>query len=343
MISYLYMNMEIDAVEFVQLAREIPVLDVRSPGEYEKGHVCNAHSFPLFSNNERAEIGTMYKQVGRQPAFERGLELVGPKIKDMVIQAQEHARDGQLLVHCWRGGMRSQSVGQLLQMSGMQVRVLKGGYKSYRRWVLDELQRPRKIRVLGGMTGSGKTKVLQQLEAMGEVIVDLEGMAHHSGSVFGHLQDAQKATQQQFENDLADKLWKTGEQAFWVEHESARIGGIVMPQNLIQRMETADFYLVEMPMEQRIQLLIQEYGDADPNSIRASILRIRRRLGGLRTQQCLGHLDRGEIPAMVEILLGYYDKFYRHSLEDRQPTATVNIQDLDFKSAAKTLLQHILT
>lgn len=303
---------------FVLAARKIPVLDVRSPGEYQKGHIPGAKSFPLFTNSERAEIGTMYKQVGQQPAFQRGLELVGPKIKGMVVEAQTLAKDGKILVHCWRGGMRSESVAQLLTMSGLEVRVLEGGYKAFRNWALKQIALPRAYRIIGGMTGSNKTGVLHTLAEMGEAVADLEGLADHKGSTFGALSDRPRVTQAQFENDLAITLHALPGKHIWLEDESRKIGSITMPIGLWEQMETAPFFYLDVPRHRRIRHLVEGYGDHEKTSLAAAIQRISSRLGGLRTRQALEMLEAGQAPELAELLLQYYDKAYGNTMQDRK-------------------------
>ncbi len=180
-----------------------PLLDVRSPGEYAQGHVPGALSFPLFSDAERATVGTIYKQQSRDLALETGLELVGPKLGGFVREARTLAPQGQVVVHCWRGGQRSGSMAWLLRQGGLDVWTLEGGYKAYRTWVLAELAAQQySLYIIGGRTGTGKTKILHALRQMGEQVVDLEGLACHKGSAFGFIGELPQPTVEQFENDL---------------------------------------------------------------------------------------------------------------------------------------------
>ena len=164
------------------LAHDIPLIDVRSPGEYAQGHIPGALSLPLFTDDERKQVGTTYKKVGPKQAFQLGLELVGPKMSHFVQEGEKLSRNGQVKLYCWRGGQRSQSMGWLLQQAGLQVMVLRGGYRTYRQQALKELAEPAKLVVIGGHTGSGKTEVLKRLRQRGEQVLGLEGMAHHYGS-----------------------------------------------------------------------------------------------------------------------------------------------------------------
>ena len=166
------------------------LLDVRTPAEFRQGHIPAAANLPLFSDAERAEVGTLYKQQGRQAAVRRGLALVGPRMEAMatdLVAWSERSAGKPLRLHCWRGGMRSASVAWLAQQLELPVLLLEGGYKSYRRWVLELFERSWPLRLLGGRTGSGNTDLLLALQELGAAVVDLEWLAHHRGSSFGGL------------------------------------------------------------------------------------------------------------------------------------------------------------
>lgn len=321
--------MQIEVAEFVEAMQECNVLDVRSPGEFEKGHIPGAISFPLFSDTERAEIGTIYKQVGSGAAVDRGMEMVQPKIREMYQEGLSHARNNKLLVHCWRGGQRSQSVAQLLSLSGIEVRVLKKGYKAFRNWVLTQLEKPVQVRVIGGMTGSGKTEILRALRAREQSTLDLEGFADHKGSAFGDLGSAESVSQAQFENDLAFSL-KNAAQPMWVEDESRGIGKIILPKTLYESMQAAPLYYIDLPDEVRVQRLINEYGKFPPEVLKTTVQNIHRRLGGKRTQEILRHIDAGRAEDATRILLSYYDKMYQHQISLRDPKQVHRLEFKDF-------------
>jgi tRNA 2-selenouridine synthase len=197
--------------EFLELGKSFPILDVRSPTEYAYAHIPGAYSFPIFDDAQRKEIGTTYKQVSRADAIKIGLASFGPNMLSFVEQAEallkkRKANHNQLLVHCWRGGMRSGAMAWLLSFYGFEVYLLEGGYKSYRQWVLQQLDLPFQLVTLGGFTGSGKTEVLQQLRKHGKRIIDLEHIASHKGSAFGSLGMAPQPSQEHFENLLVDAL-----------------------------------------------------------------------------------------------------------------------------------------
>mgnify|MGYP003349536217 CR=1 FL=1 len=199
-------------------AHSAPIVDVRTPAEFEQGHIPGAINLPLFSNEERKIIGTLYKKEGKQPAIRKGLEIVGPKLATLVAEinnikknffpttsppsSKDRVGIGSILFHCWRGGMRSSSVAWLAQMAGYASTTLQGGYKTYRNYVLQSFHSSINLKIIGGYTGSGKTIILEELKKQGEQIINLEHLAHHKGSAFGAFGQEKQPTQEQFENNL---------------------------------------------------------------------------------------------------------------------------------------------
>lgn len=230
----------LDVAAFVAQSRTYPVLDVRTPAEFADDHIPGAHPLPLFSTAERAAIGTTYAEDGRRAAMLDALDIVGPKLRALVESAREVLDGREVLMHRWRRGMRSESVGWLLSFFDYRVRRLRGGYKAFRRYVRKSFALLRPLRVLGGLTGSGKTEVLHALRDRGEQVVDLEGRANHRGSVFGGLGRGDQPTQQQFENDLALQ-WRAlaPHRPVWIEDESRRIGDVGVPGALFNQMQQA--------------------------------------------------------------------------------------------------------
>ena len=199
--------------------------------------------------------------------------------------------------------------------------MLDKGYKDYRRWVLAEIARPRPLRVLGGATGSGKTAVLHELAAQGQPVLDLEGLAHHQGSSFGALGQLPQPTQEQFENELAAALAVLPhDQPVWVEDESRTIGRVAVPGGLFEQLRAAPLVVLDVPREARVQYLAADYGCHDAGELAAAVLRLRKRLGGLVTKEALAAIAEDDMPRMVELVLGYYDKTYAHGLENRPAT-----------------------
>ncbi|NET44818.1 tRNA 2-selenouridine(34) synthase MnmH [Okeania sp. SIO2B3] len=294
------------------------ILDVRSPGEYAQGHIPGAVNFPLFNNDERALVGTCYKQKGKDEAVELGLAIVGPKLADFVARAKVLAPDRQVRIHCWRGGMRSASVGWLLETAGFNVALLIGGYKGFRRWALSLFSVPQKMIILGGMTGSGKTEILSALGSMGEQVLDLEALANHRGSSFGALGQLPQPTNEKFWNAIAMEWAKFDRsQLLWVEAESKRIGMCRIPQEIFEQMERAKVIEISRSRQERVEFLVKIYGEGDINDLIAATERIRRRLGGARAQQAINFLREGNLAAASDLILHYYDKTYTYDLEKR--------------------------
>jgi tRNA 2-selenouridine synthase len=318
-----------------------PILDVRAPAEYAQGHIPGALSLPLFTDEERARIGTTYKQVNPEKAVLLGLDFFGPKMRAMAEQAKKLAPGQEVRLHCWRGGMRSGAVLWLLELAGFHVNLLDKGYKDFRHWALAEFARPRQLRVLGGYTGSGKTAALHELARRSEPVLDLEGLANHLGSSFGSLGQPPQPTQEQFENDLAMALAKLpDDRPIWVEDESRTIGGLGIPAPFFEQMRAAPLLVLDVPQAARVQYLAADYGRHDAGGLAAAVLRLRKRLGGLVTKEALGAIADGDMPRMVELVLTYYDKAYGYGLTGR-PATTVAVEGTDAAANAALVLKVI--
>ncbi len=353
--------------QFLRLAEGHPVFDVRSPGEYAHAHIPGAHTLPLFTDEERAIIGTAYTQRSQQEAIKHGLDFFGPRMRSMVEAVEEKAGVGPrvaggkspdapmdkpirkpiVLVHCWRGGMRSGAVSWLLELYGFEVYTLDGGYKAYRAWVLQTVAESRPYRVLGGYTGSGKTAVLHALKSRGEKVLDLEGIAVHRGSAFGEWKGRPQPGQEQFENNLAHALLSLDstdlDGPIWVEDESQRIGLVNLPGAFWQRLHAAPGYFIDVPFEERLSYLVQEYGPLHQEQLVNAILRIEKRLGPLETKTAIAALIEGDVRGCFSILLKYYDKHYSKALKAKPgaPSSFHNIPlpTVDATAAADALLR----
>jgi tRNA 2-selenouridine synthase len=301
------------------------IIDVRSPGEYVHAHIPNAFSLPLFTDEERAAIGTTYKQESREAAIKLGLPFFGTKMQDMIELVEGWVKHYEktnsikptILVHCWRGGMRSAAVAWLLDLYGFKTEQLTGGYKAYRNWVLAQFEKNYSMKVLGGYTGSGKTEILLQLQKSKLPAIDLEGLANHKGSAFGALGQNEQATQEQFENNLADALFTTcaAHPYFWIEDESQRIGTNMLPIAFFKSMRNSVCYFIDIPFASRLQFIVQAYGRFAVADLIAATLRIQKRLGGLETKTAVNYLVENNIEAAFSILLKYYDKVYQKNIE----------------------------
>jgi tRNA 2-selenouridine synthase len=331
--------------KFLELAKQYPVLDVRSPGEYTHAHIPAAYSLPLFNDEERKQVGTTYKQQSREAAIKIGLDYFGVKMKKMVEEAESlvrshesgvqnlHASDSELLtpnsflVHCWRGGMRSAAVAWLLDMYGFKVYLLSGGYKAYRKWVLAQFEREYNFNIIGGYTGSGKTLLLHELEKNNKTIIDLEGLANHKGSAFGAMEGMPQPGQEMFENMLAEKLQALSSSGspfrglggvIYIEDESQRIGNLQIPMPLWRTMRKSPVFFMDIPFEERLDYITEEYGKQKKETLQDAILRIQKRLGGLETKNAIRFLTENNYRECFRILLSYYDKWYYKGLHNRE-------------------------
>ncbi len=324
------------------LVSEIPVFDVRSPSEFERGHLPGAISFPLFDDAERAIVGTLYKQQGKELAVLEGLRIVGPKLAGFVEQAIALAPGRELAMYCWRGGMRSGSMAWLLRSAGFTVRLLQGGYKAYRQTVQHHFTNAFPFIVLSGPTGSGKTEILAELRALGEQVIDLEDLAKHRGSAFGALGMDKQPSIEQFENNLYHQIELLDlSKRIWIEDESRNIGKVALHEGLWQNLDNAPLVLLESSMEDRVLRLVKEYGKFDPELLRASLNKIAKRLGGLTFQEGIEALETGDLAKVAEITLRYYDKSYHFSREKRGRVVqeTVNAIGLMPNEIAQLLLK----
>ena len=343
--------------EFLQLAQHHPVLDVRSPGEYTHAHIPGAVSLPLFTDEERKVVGTAYKQQSKQDAIKIGLDYFGVKMRAMVdvvegicnleLGKEENAginsqvpnpNTQSLLIHCWRGGMRSAGVAWLLDLYGFKVYTLIGGYKTYRKWVQAQFEKEYPFKIIGGYTGSGKTLVLQELAKQNNSIIDLEALANHKGSAFGALGEAPQPKQEMFENLLAKKLSEVSNKMttyiantnnyhlstnIYIEDESQRIGNLQIPMPLWYTMRKSPVYFLDIPFEERLNYLTEEYGKFEKEKLMNAIIRIQKRLGGLDTKNAVSYLLENNNKECFRILLTYYDKYYLKGLNNRENLAAV--------------------
>ncbi len=336
--------------EFIHLSQQNAVLDVRSPSEYAHAHIPNAVSLPLFTDEERKVVGTAYKQQSKQAAIKIGLDYFGVKMKGMVEQVEKLIDDRyqitakptqtinhqpstiNILVHCWRGGMRSAGVAWLLDLYGFKVYTLVGGYKAYRKWVLAQFEKDYPFKIIGGYTGSGKTLLLQEFDKQDLSTINLEALANHKGSAFGALGQAPQPSQEMFENLLAEQLLAVSNKmtdssntnnyhpptVIYLEDESQRIGNVQIPMPLWKTMRQSPVHFLEIPFEERLQYIVETYGKFEKEKLVNAIMRIQKRLGGLETKNAINYLLEGNHKDCFAILLRYYDKLYVKGLQNRK-------------------------
>jgi tRNA 2-selenouridine synthase len=363
---------KIDIETFLKLSKDFPVLDVRSPGEFTHAHMPKACSVPLFTDEQRKIIGTAYKKQTRKIAVEIGINYFSERMKSVqketakiveewrknhVVDPSKKIDHSTLLIHCWRGGMRSETVAWLLSLYGYNIYVLKGGYKAFRRWALKQLEKEYQFNILGGYTGSGKTEVLKEMMQEGIPVIDLEGLANHRGSSFGSLGQEAQPTQEMFENMLALELFKhqtaattqtaiedlgaAKQQIIWLEDESRHIGSVGFPPAFWEQMRNSPVYFIDVPFEERVDFIVRTYGEFDKEKLGMCILNIQKRLGGLETKNALQYLEEGKVKECFEILIRYYDKLYGNGLSKRENSQSV-LNKIPCKSVDQSNAKHLL-
>jgi tRNA 2-selenouridine synthase len=318
-----------------------PIIDVRSPAEYAKGHIPNAINMPMFSNEERAIVGTIYKQESQEAALLKGLDIVGGKMSDFIRKAKIIAPYKDLIIHCWRGGKRSSSISWLLGMAGMRVKILEGGYKAYRQYIRQQFQeKETSFVLLTGSTGSGKTKALHHLRSKGDQIIDLEGLANHKGSAFGGINEEQQPSTEQFENNLYEAFCQLDmSKRIWLESESRMIGNISIPETFWLKMVDAPMVHLHISKAARIQYLVQNYGEYPKEELASSFEKLKKRLAQ-HLAVALEALNNGDIATAAEIALDYYDKFYnKHLVKNKNRIfKTIDFEEMDFDKICEELL-----
>jgi tRNA 2-selenouridine synthase len=331
--------------EFIRkFENESPLLiDSRSEGEYLHAHFPGAINIPLLNNEHRHLVGTEYKKNGREAAALLGFKLAGPLFHEFIEKAKAHSENKEAMVYCWRGGMRSSIMSWILSMAGFKVTLLKGGYKSFRNFILDQFNSPKQLIIIGGHTGCGKTDILKALSKMGEQVIDLEDLAHHKGSAFGALGLPAQPSNEFFENKLGLLLNKIDDNKnLYLEAESHSIGRVKIPDLLFDRMQSAPLIEISSSREYRTKRIIKEYGSFPKSELAACTEKIRKRLGNLRLTEALEALEQNNFDVWVNILMDYYDKTYQFSLGERKPKTKIlfEIKDEDqITEVAKQLLQ----
>lgn len=254
---------------------EYHIIDVRSPAEFEEFHIPGAINIPIFSNEERAQVGTTYKQIGKDDAKQLGIELVSPKLPTYFKQIKQMQDENHkpLLVYCARGGMRSRSLASVLLMMGLKTYQLEGGIRSFRSTIREEVegygQHQKKFIVLEGLTGTMKTEILKNLQDEGYPVLDLEGLAGHRGSIFGQVGIPEKS-QKQFESELYMRLQELKDSPYMiVESESRRLGKIILPEWIMKGKEAGDRIHVNCPIHVRVKHTIETY---DPKHYKNELL-----------------------------------------------------------------------
>ncbi len=332
-----------------------PLIDVRSPDEYYKGHMPNSINIPLFNNDERSIIGKTYKRFGKEKAVFEGLKITENKIENLLnnifeiintYKSKNKNRNLDELIlrfYCARGGMRSLSVSWLLDKYNFKSITLYGGYKKYRKWVLESFIKKWNIVVIGGKTGTGKTKLLKLLEENNYQIIDLEGLASHRGSTFGGLGMPEQPTNEYFENAIAEKLYSFKDiDNVFVEAESANIGKCKIPHEFFKQMKCSRRIEIQRSQSNRIAELIKTYSIFSQDELKDAVLRIKKRLGPQRTKFALESIQQKKWDLVCKSVLEYYDKCYDFEKAEVENIMCVDLTDLNYDKNILRLINSVL-
>lgn len=307
------------------------IIDVRSESEFAHGHIEGAFNIPLFSDDQRAEVGTIYVKKSREEAVERGLQIVGPKMYNFVKSAKQIANGQLIKIYCWRGGMRSGSMQWLFEMAGLKTVRLEGGYKAYRGEFDVLLDKGWTFNVIAGETGSGKSEILSAMSSLGCQVIDLEGLANHKGSAFGALGQEKQPTTEEFINRIFHVMRKfDARKPIWVEGESMLIGRVFIPEKLFKMLNVALTVHFTLDRQKRLDRIMSEYGHFEVEQLKNAFERIKKRLGYDNYKFAIDFLDAGEVRKAADLALIYYDKGYLKSIEKREPVNLVHVySDID--------------
>jgi tRNA 2-selenouridine synthase len=297
------------------------LIDVRSPAEFHEATIPGALNIPLFSNEERAEVGTIYKQHSPETAKSRGLDIVSPKLPDLIKGIQAHLQPNQeAVIFCWRGGMRSKSLVTVSDWMGIKTHQLQGGYRAYRHHINNELENidwKAEFIVLHGNTGVGKTTLLEALESKGYPVINLEQMADHRGSIFGRIGLNGYHSQKMFDSLLLDKIKELKNQPLvFVEAESKRIGQIFLPHFVLEKKEQGIHIMVEASLSIQVERIIEEYhrSDVKGEQFLEAFSKISKRMPVETRDQIEQALLQSNLKVAVELLMTeYYNPRYTHA------------------------------
>ncbi|GBG05699.1 tRNA 2-selenouridine synthase [Paenibacillus agaridevorans] len=340
----MFQDMSIDELLKMRQSKTVVTIDARSPSEFAEATIPGSLNIPLFDDAERAEVGTTYKQVSVQAAMDRGLELVSAKLPDFIKQFREIP--GQKVVFCWRGGMRSKTTATVLSLMGIRVHRLTGGFRAYRKWVVETLENMELAAspiVLLGNTGTGKTAILRQLAEEGYPVLDLEKMAGHRGSIFGHVGMASH-NQKTFESLLVADLLQLEQSPYvLIEGESKRIGKAVIPDFIVRKKEQGEQLLIRLPIEERVRHIVEDYRPLEhKQELIQGFQRIRRHIHTPVAKEIAACLEADQYEAAVRLLLEhYYDPRYEHAMS--QYSGPTTIIEADTVAEAARLVKERLT
>lgn len=320
--------------------KKVTWIDVRSPSEYKEATIPNAKNIPVFTDDERAEIGTIYKRMSVEAAKQKGLEIFSAKLPAFIKAVSE--LEGEKVVFCWRGGMRSKTAATVVDLMGFPISRLEGGIRSYREFITEQLKsmayKPEAF-VLNGYTGSGKTKILHSLQSDGYPVLNLEKMANHRGSIFGQI-GLEPNNQRTFEALFFNALHETQDAPYVLfEAESQRIGKVLLPQPFLEKKENGTQIFLTIPIEERVKTILEDYHPTEhKEECMAAFQRIKRRIHTPIATEIEKHIVEGEFSQAVHLLFEYYyDPLYKYSAAQYAPEKTIHIEALNVVEATEKI------
>lgn len=335
----MFHDIELDDLLALQQQEAHTIIDVRSPKEFNESTIPGSVNIPVFNTEERAEVGTIYKQNGPEAAKKRGLEIFSAKLPEFIEAFRKI--DTPKTVFCWRGGMRSKTAATVLDLIGIRANRLNGGFRTYRQWVVNQLEKLEEeefkpdLYVLNGYTGTGKTAILKQLAQKGYPVINLEGIANHRGSIFGHI-GLEPNNQKEFESQLVQKLLHYQDVPFvFLEGESKRIGKVTIPKFFYEKKENSTQLFIDMPMEERIQNILDDYEPWNvPDAFMEAFQIIKKRIHTPIAKQIEEDLEAGRYASAVSLLLEYYyDPRYEHAVEQYPKENKIHIEVTNVEEA----------
>ncbi len=326
----LFLDEEVYAISNEEaISRELTMVDVRTQEEFNNGRIPNALNYPIFDNLERSEIGKIYKNLGKENAINKGLDFFQPKLNKFLLSLSS-MKSEHLVVYCARGGMRSKAIASLLYKNGFSVSQMKGGYKGFRRFVLQQLKKPiPPLIVLHGKTGVGKTLLLKKLPNH----LDLEGLAQHRSSLFGAIYKTPN-NQKNFEAFLVQRLKELDSKSpVFIEGESRKVGNVFIPEELANAMKKGILLLMNASIETRVSRIVKEYQIRDAETflkIEKILVSLKQSMGISKTEKMRCWLKNGDIENIVHMLLvDYYDPRYYYSMKKYKFVIKISTEDLD--------------
>ncbi|SET03295.1 tRNA 2-selenouridine synthase [Salinibacillus kushneri] len=338
----MFQEMTLEELQSKAKQGKLTIIDVRSPSEYEDSKIPNSVNIPVFDDEERKEVGTIYKQVSPKAARERGIEIFSAKLPQFINEVKE--LDGEKVVYCWRGGMRSKAAATVVDLAGTPVFRLNGGFRTYRNWVVNTLEnfdmKPHAF-VLNGYTGTGKTEILQKLKSEGYPVLDLEGMANHRGSIFGQI-GRKPHNQKKFDSLLVHELLRYQDDEYvLMEGESKRIGKAVLPSFLMDKKDEGVQIYIELPKEERVRIILDEYQPWNyPEECIEAFHMIKKRIHTPVAKEIEQALHDENFEIAIELLLDYYyDPRYQHSITQYAEDQIIPIKAKNTEDATQQIKQ----